>query len=181
MEIHLKKMLKSLPTCEKVQQFLPPYEKVQRFLQTAQKVFSGILVLLLLVNMMVAALLLTGIAHFAEKKNQSILRNIRDDGLKFLVNFFIGVNSLIDGHHNPIFQESSSKPKPADKTEDLLATSAPSKWDDFLEKHSSHNESNNKDTHKMENFRHQSFGDSFSFKPWCLELVPLDPKEFSCI
>jgi hypothetical protein len=170
MEIHLEKMLNSLPA----------YEKVQPFLQAAQKVFSGILVLLLLVNMMVAALILTGIAHFAEKKNQSILRNIRDDGLKFLVNFFIGVNSLIDGHHNPIFQESSSKPKSADKTEDLLATSASSKWD-FLEKHSSHNESNNKDTHKMENFRHQSFGDSFSFKPWCLELVPLDPKEFSCI
>jgi hypothetical protein len=170
MEIHLEKMLNSLPA----------YEKVQPFLQAAQKVFSGILVLLLLVNMMVAALILTGIAHFAEKKNQSILRNIRDDGLKFLVNFFIGVNSLIDGHHNPIFQESSSKPKPADKTEDIFATSTPN-WNS-LEEHSSHNESNNnKDTHEMENFRRQSFGDSFMMKPRSLELVSLDPEEFPCI
>jgi hypothetical protein len=178
MEIHLQKMLKSLPTCEKVQRFLPAYEKVQRFLQTAKKVFSGILVLLLLVNMMVAALILTGIAHFAEKKNQSILRNIRDDGLKFLVNFFIGVNSLIDGHHNPIFQESSSKPKPADKTEDIFATSTPN-WNS-LEKDSSHNESNNSKD-EMENFRRQSFGDSFMMKPRSLELVSLDPEEFPCI
>ena len=77
-------------------------------LRVLWKISYGVVIVLLLAATVIMSLVLAGLAHFSDEKRNSVLRDVRDQMLKFLVNFVIGINSLIDGHHNEAFLDHTT-------------------------------------------------------------------------
>lgn len=72
------------------------------------KISYGVVIVLLLAATVIMSLVLSGLAHFTDGNRNPVLRDVRDQMLRFLVNFVIGISSLIDGHRNEAFLDQTT-------------------------------------------------------------------------
>ena len=81
------------------------FELLKNILDLLGRALTVCHILLFMVNTTMMTFILAGLAHFADEKRQPILMDVRNQMLKFLENFVVGINCLIDGQPNGAFKE----------------------------------------------------------------------------